>query len=67
MERANLKHRMPEVHKRLTDAWMAWNAGMLPQVPESYTYNNAGAEWSDHINTPVIDPKAVDAGGPWPP
>ncbi len=66
MERANLKQLMPGVYKRLTGAWMAWNAGMLPEVPESMTYNNAAAEWSDHINTPAIDPRAVDAGEPWP-
>ena len=67
MARANLKRRMPDVYKRLIDAWTAWNGGMLPEVAESFTYNNAGAEWSDHINTPLIDPKAVDGGGAWPP
>src|SRR5207253_10501176 len=66
MERANLKRRMPEVYKRLTDAWTAWNAGMLPEVSGSFTYNNAAPEWADHINTPAVDTKAVDDGGPWP-
>jgi arylsulfatase A-like enzyme len=66
MERANLKRRMPEIYKRLTDAWMAWNAGMLPQVPASFTYDNAADQWSDHIKTPPVDRKAVDDGGPWP-
>ena len=55
MERANLKTRMPDVYKRLTDAWMAWNAGMLPQEPGSFTYDNSGDEWSDHILTPALD------------
>jgi arylsulfatase A-like enzyme len=66
MERANLKRRMPDVYKRLTDAWMAWNAGMLPEVAGSYTYNNAAPEWADHINTSAVDVRAVDDGGPWP-
>jgi hypothetical protein len=39
---------------------------MLPENEESYTYNNAAAEWADHINTPVIDRKQFDDGGKWP-
>ena len=66
MERANLKHRMPEIYKQLTDAWMAWNAGMLPEVPQSFTYNNAADEWADHINNTDVDTKAIDDGRPWP-
>jgi arylsulfatase A-like enzyme len=66
MERANLKPRMPEVYKRLTDAWLAWNRGMLPESPDSFTYNNTADEWADRINTPPVDIKAVDDGGPWP-
>jgi arylsulfatase A-like enzyme len=66
MERANLKLRMPEIYKRLTDAWLAWNRGMLPESPDSFTYNNAADEWADHINTPPVDIKAVDDGGTWP-
>jgi arylsulfatase A-like enzyme len=66
MERANLKLRMPEVYKRLTDAWLAWNRGMLAESPDSFTYNNSADEWADHINTPAVDTRAVDDGGAWP-
>ena len=66
LERANLKHRYPEIYKQLTDEWMSWNRAMLPEVPESNTYNNAGSEWADHINTPAVNPKDVDDGEPWP-
>nr|WP_166178203.1 sulfatase-like hydrolase/transferase [Altererythrobacter segetis] len=66
MERANLKNRMPEVYRQLTAAWMAWNAGMLPESPQSFTYDNAADEWADRINLTEVDTKAVDDGGPWP-
>jgi hypothetical protein len=66
LERADLKKKLPEVYQKLTAEWDAWNATMLPENEESYTYNNAAAEWADHINTPVIDRKQFDDGGKWP-
>jgi arylsulfatase A-like enzyme len=35
MERANLKARQPEVYQRLVREWEAWNAGMLPESPDT--------------------------------
>ncbi len=55
-----------DIYKRLTSAWDAWNRAMLPEIAQSFTYNNDGATWADHINTPLIDPRAYDNGDPWP-
>jgi arylsulfatase A-like enzyme len=66
MERANLKRRMPEVFKRLTDTWAAWNAGMLAESAASFTYNNEASEWADHIGAAAVDTTAIDDGGAWP-
>jgi arylsulfatase A-like enzyme len=66
MERANLIGRYPEKFKAITDKWMAWNAGMLPEIPESYTHANDGSEWADHVRTPKVDPKDIDSAAPWP-
>ena len=43
--------------------WLAWNATMLPEVPESNTGGNTGATWADHIGsrpTTVPDNPAPD-------
>ena len=66
LERSNLKLRYPDIYKRLTDDWMAWNKAMLPETPDNSTYNNTGDQWADHIGTPAIDRRAVDEGAPWP-
>jgi hypothetical protein len=39
---------------------------MLPEDPKSFTYNNTGETWADHMANPTIDSKAIDDGGPWP-
>ena len=49
MERANLKTRRPDVYARLAKDWLAWNATMLPEIPESNTGGNNAATWPDHI------------------
>jgi arylsulfatase A-like enzyme len=49
MERANLKARRPDVYERLAKEWLAWNATMLPEIPESTTGGNNAATWPDHI------------------
>ena len=49
MERANLKARRPEIFERLAKDWLAWNATMLPEIPESNTGGNNAATWPDHI------------------
>jgi arylsulfatase A-like enzyme len=49
MERANLKDRRRDVFERLAKEWLAWNATMLPEVPESNTAGNDADRWADHI------------------
>jgi arylsulfatase A-like enzyme len=66
LERANLKRRQPDVYRRLTAAWDDWNRGMLPEQPGTSTDNFSGDKYADHINTPAIDPKAVDSDPAWP-
>ena len=58
MERANLKHREPEVYSRLIADWSAWNATMLPEIDASYTDNFTGSILADHIGTPAASKKA---------
>jgi arylsulfatase A-like enzyme len=66
LERSDLKKKLPDVYRKLTAEWNLWNGAMLPETEASNTYNNAGAEWADHINTPAVDKKAVDDGADWP-
>jgi arylsulfatase A-like enzyme len=66
LERANLKERKPDLYRRLTAAWDAWNSTMLPERPETGTGNFNGGELADHINTPAVDPKRVDSDAAWP-
>ena len=57
MERANLKTRRPDVFERLAKDWLAWNATMLPEIPESNTGGNNAATWPDHMgNRPTTEP-----------
>ena len=49
MERSNLKERQKDVYDRLANQWLAWNATMLPEVPDSNTGGNNGDRWADHI------------------
>jgi len=66
MERANLKDRHPDIFKKLTQDWDAWNKMMLPETRASFTYNNSGPQWADHMANPDVDRSAIDDGGPWP-
>ncbi|MBZ5558179.1 MAG: sulfatase-like hydrolase/transferase [Acidobacteriia bacterium] len=58
MERANLKERRKDVHDRLADQWLEWNATMLPEVDESSTGSNTGDRWADHIGAKPASTKA---------
>jgi arylsulfatase A-like enzyme len=53
MERANLKDRRKDDYDRLTGEWLAWNATMLPEVPESNTGGNTGDRLADHIGSRI--------------
>ena len=47
LERANLKDRRRDIYDRLVGEWEAWNAAMLPEVPESFTESYTGAQIAD--------------------
>jgi len=53
LERANLKDRRRDVYDRLVAEWRAWNAGMLPQVAESFIEAYTGAQLADRYGAPV--------------
>ena len=44
LERADLKQKYPDIYQRLTRAWDGWNRAMLPETPQSSTYNNSASE-----------------------
>jgi len=48
-ERANLKDRLPDVYARLTSAWEAWNATILPEDPGSFAESFTAAQLADKI------------------
>jgi arylsulfatase A-like enzyme len=50
-ERANLKERRRDVFDRLVADWAAWNAGMLPEIPDSFGEVFTAAELADHIGS----------------
>jgi arylsulfatase A-like enzyme len=58
MERANLKERHPEIYARIVAEWAAWNASMLPETDESYTFSFTGDQLADHIGAPKTTGKA---------
>jgi arylsulfatase A-like enzyme len=47
-ERANLKDRHPDIFARLSREWEAWNAQMLPELKETYTWGPDAAHFADH-------------------
>jgi arylsulfatase A-like enzyme len=47
LERANLKERRRDVYDRVVAEWEAWNATMLPEVPDSFTESYTGAQLAD--------------------
>lgn len=48
-ERANLKERQRATFARLTAEWAAWNAAMLPEIPDSFGESFTAAGYADHI------------------
>ena len=49
MERANLKRREPALFERLEALWAAWNAGMLPEIPDSFTASPSAKDVADRL------------------
>ena len=48
-ERANLWGRQPDVVERMLSEWQAWNATMLPEIPDSFGETYTAAQFPDHI------------------
>jgi len=66
MERANLKERRRDIYARLATEWNEWNATMLPEVDESYTFSFTGDELADHIGAKETNGKADNPVPPKP-
>ena len=58
MERANLKERRKDIYAKLVAEWYEWNAAMLPEVDESYTFSFSGDILADHIGAKQTSGKA---------
>jgi arylsulfatase A-like enzyme len=58
MERANLKERRKDMYAKLVVEWHQWNAAMLPEVDDSYTFSFTGDELADHIGAKASNGKA---------
>ncbi len=50
-ERANLKARRADLFDRLAAEWEAWNATMLPEIPDSFGEAFKAAQYADHIGS----------------
>jgi arylsulfatase A-like enzyme len=48
-ERANLQDRRRDLADRLVAEWNAWNATMLPEIPDSFSETYNAAQLADHI------------------
>jgi arylsulfatase A-like enzyme len=57
LERANLKDRRRDVYDRLLAEWHAWNAGMLPEIRESFMESYSGAQFADRYGAPAPNPE----------
>ena len=51
MERANLKVRHKDIYDRLVAEWHNWNAGMMPEVDNSYVESFTSDQLADHIGS----------------
>lgn len=49
LERANLKRREADKFEELAALWKQWNAGMLPELDETFTEGVLAVEQADHI------------------
>jgi arylsulfatase A-like enzyme len=58
MERANLKERRKDIYAKLVVEWYQWNAAMLPEVDDSYTFSFTDDELADHIGAKPSSGKA---------
>ena len=58
LERANLKDREKATFRQMEAQWKAWNAGMLPEIDESFTEGVSAQNQADHIGAMPSDRKA---------
>ena len=65
MERANLRDRHRDVFDRMAGEWNDWNAGMLPEVRESFTEGFTATQLADHIGAKPVPP-GPDPDPAWP-
>ncbi len=66
LERANLKERRRDVYDRMIKDWNAWNATMLPEVPESATAGYDGRDLADHYGATSPKETDIDNDAAWP-
>ncbi len=66
LERANLKARMPDIYKRMSMDWDAWDRTMLPEVEDSNTAGIDGSQQADHIGASQAS-SHPDTNPAWPP
>jgi len=64
MERANLKERRKTTYNQIAAEWNEWNAAMLPEIDESYTFGFSGGQLADHIGAPNASSKADNPAAP---
>lgn len=64
MERANLKERRRDVYAKLVAEWYQWNATMMPEVDDSYTFSFGGDTLADHIGAKPASGKADNPVAP---
>jgi arylsulfatase A-like enzyme len=50
-ERGNLRERRREAFDQMVAAWEAWNATMLPEIPDSFAEVFTAADLADHIGS----------------
>ena len=53
-----------DVYAKLVAEWNQWNASMLPEVDESYTFSFSGADLADHVGAKPASGKADNPGTP---
>jgi arylsulfatase A-like enzyme len=58
MERANLRERHRDIYTKLLAEWHEWNATMMPEVDDSYTFSFGGDTLADHIGAKPTSGKA---------
>jgi arylsulfatase A-like enzyme len=64
LERANLKDREKDRYQQLVHEWHEWNAGMMPEIKESFTHSFDGQELADHFGAKASDQSPDNPSNP---